>query len=156
MVTKQDIIKSASGKNANGNTKTSFGIYWDEYETDKKTKINAVRDVFSDEAIMNITEQPGYVNVDITYKNPKEMKKHYKMLCDYRDAANCIDYEDKDVTVYPIISLSVLPHEYHGSYCIVVFNPMFFVLSPDIDGNVNTIKLVFEADNMEVYKNELE
>lgn len=154
MITRADVIKAASGQTQKGHTKSAFGLFLDRWDTEKKAGQEKICEELADEPVINIYEHIGYIWIDITYKNPSEMRRHYNILTEYQKLSGSVDYE-KD-TVYPVITLAVFPHEFHSKYLLSAFNPILFVLSPDMDGSVNTIRFVFDKDTAEVYINEME
>jgi len=155
MVTKKEVIVSASGKTEQGHTKSAFLISLDKFFSKDRNKIENISKVLADEPIVNISENIGYTEVELIYKSFDEMKKHYELLNDGKNAINQAYYDNfNSDDAFTAVTLTIVPHEYQTDYIIVAFAPIFYTLAPDLEGNVNSIKLLFEADTVEVYANE--
>ena len=73
-----------------------------------------------------------------------------KLLNQAFSAVNSMDDSEES---FPLVSLSIVPHEYGGTYYLLCTDPAFWSLTAqDPKGEINTIRLVFAEDDVYLFE----
>lgn len=141
-----DIITSCSGKDAQGQCKASVGLFYEIVTEDGKEK-KTVETVAVDRPIINIHKNLHHVFVDLKFASYLDVDLNLmnKLLTRAFNAQNSYIPGHSDV---PLVTMSVIPHEYGGRFYLLMTDPIFWALTSETpDGRLDTLRFVFAEDD---------
>lgn len=146
-----EIIKAATGKDANNKPNAAITISNDAYALDNEST-RAISSHSSHKAIINITKIKEHVMVDLVF--PSELDPDLKLAWHSLETyEKMIQDLDDDSTEVPFLSLTIVPLIYQSSYYICGFTPFCWTLQPQKPGgSINTIRIVFEVSDFCLYE----
>lgn len=154
-ITIKDIILAASGKKDN-HTKSNIGLFHELWNKDGET-VNRIQEISLDKPVVNISKHSGFILVDLEFVThlDADFRQCYHMLNKFFSAESSEDDNAEDV---PVLVLSIIPHEYDGSYYFLALNPVLWTITPSApsEEHANVIRMVFTEDNFNCYQSENE
>ena len=148
MVSIKDIIMAASGKDEQGYNKSAVGLFFERIDIDGNSTV--IDEVDVDKPIINIFKSFNKVQVDIiySYKNDIDLKMMNDLLIKATNAENSVEDNASD---FPLISLSIIPHEFDGKFYILCTDPIVWCLTAqDPRGDIDTLRMVFDENDFNV------
>lgn len=148
MITIKDIITAASGKDEQGFNKSAIGLFFEKIDTEGNSTI--INEVDVDKPFVNIFKSFNRIQVDIIYsmKNDIDLKMMNDLLIRATDAGNSVE---DNATEFPLITLSIIPHEFDGKFYILCTDPIVWCLTAqDPRGEIDTIRLVFDEEDFNI------
>lgn len=148
MVGIKDIVMAASGKDDQGFNKSAVGLFFEKVDVDGNSTV--IDEVDVDRPIINIFKSFNKVQVDIIYsmKNDIDLRMMNDLLIKATSAENSVD---DNATEFPLITLSVIPHEFDGEFYILCTDPIVWCLTAqDPSGELDTLRMVFDEDDFNV------
>ncbi|MCI9547053.1 MAG: hypothetical protein HFH60_10270 [Lachnospiraceae bacterium] len=148
MITIKDIITAASGKDEQGFNKSAIGLFYEKIDTEGNSTI--INEVDVDKPFINIFKSLNRIQVDIIYsmKNDIDLKMMNDLLIRATDSGNSLE---DNATEFPLITLSIIPHEFDGKFYILCTDPIVWCLTAqDPRGEIDTIRLVFDEEDFNI------
>lgn len=147
-ITVKDIIVAASGRDEKGFNKAACGLFFEKIDIEGNATI--INEVDVDKPIINIFKSLKRVQVDVIYpmKNDIDLKMMSDLLVRATSAENSID---DNATQFPLVSLSIIPHELDGKFYILCSDPIVWCLTAqDPRGEIDTLRFVFDEEDFNV------
>lgn len=135
------------GLDENKNYKTTVTLAREIWTKDKTEKIN---DVAFNNAKINITINNSYVYVDLDFNSrlSTSLTICLKYLEEHINSFNNITDNDKT----SVLIMTILPN-CDAEYCILAINPTIFSLTTNEDNEASVVRLLYELEDFEIYKN---
>ena len=150
-ITIKDVIQSASGRNKDGFTKSAVGLFFEKVDGEGEVR-ESVDSVTCDKAVIEASRGYRYIFIDLIFstKLDTDLLLMNKLLNQAFSAVNSMDDSEES---FPLVSLSIVPHEYGGTYYLLCTDPAFWSLTAqDPKGEINTIRLVFAEDDVYLFE----
>lgn len=147
-ITLKDIVVSASGRDEKGLNASACGLFFEKIDADGNSTL--INEVDVDKPIVNIFQGMKRIQVDLVYsmKNDIDLLMMVDLLNKAYFPENSVD--DKEGT-FPLVSLSIIPHEFDGAYYILCNDPVVWCLTAqDPRGELDTLRLVFDEDDFNI------
>ena len=154
-VTVKDIIDSACGRDDKGFTRSAVGLFYENINSDGEI-VETVETVNCDKPTVTITKRYQYIFIDLVFSTrlDTDLSLMNHLL---KEAFAASDSFDKDKNVFPLITLSIVPHESGGAYYMICTDPAFWALTAqDPNGEINTLRLVFDEEDFYLMETDAE
>ena len=145
-VTVKDIIDSACGRDDEGFTRSSVSLFHESINADGEV-VETIETVICDRPVITITKRYQYIFIDLEFST--HLDTDLSLMNDLlKNAFAASDSFDEDRDTFPLITLSIVPHEFGGAYYMICTDPAFWALtSQDPNGEISTLRLVFGEED---------
>ena len=142
----KEIIDSACDSDENGFTKSAVGLFYETINNDGKV-METIKTVSCDRPVITITKRYQHFFIDLAFSThlDTDLSLMNSLL---KDAFADSDSFDPDRETFPLITLSIVPHQFGGTYYMICTDPAFWALTAqEPKGEVNTLRFVFDEED---------
>ncbi len=144
--TVKEIIDSACGKDDKGSARSVVGLFYENLDADGEVT-ETVNSVNCDSPAVTIIKRYEYFFIDLVF--PTHLDTNLSLMNNLlKDAFAASDSFDQDKETFPLITLTIVPHEFGGRYYMICTDPAFWALTTQSpNGEFNTIRFVFDEED---------
>lgn len=149
-ITEKEIMELACGRDNEGMNNSVIKVSLSKLNVSTEDE-QLIHEVTLDGPVVNIFRGYRLSHVDITFPSSKDFDL-LNLNNELNNFTNIQNSLDEEAEVIPAIILTIMPKEYEGEYFITGLHGDWCLMPLESDGDVSTIRFIFENPLLHVYR----